>query len=85
MLEESAHNIDMEIASELDKNFTEIAESHYSLSKNWLQAQVLKEKIESCQSCVVLCRNGEEKKISERDLLSAEEYLNSLSYEPLTL
>ena len=29
-------------------------------------------------------QNGEEKKISERDLLSAEEYLNSLSYEPLT-
>ena len=85
MLEESAHNIDMEIASELDKDYTEIAESLYSFGKNWQQAQVLKEKIESCQSCVVLSRNEEEKKISERDLISAEEDLNRLSYEPLTL
>ncbi|GFO32003.1 hypothetical protein PoB_005850800 [Plakobranchus ocellatus] len=44
MLEESTHKIDMQIASALDTDFTEIAESVYSYGKNWTRAEQIKEK-----------------------------------------
>ena len=56
MLEENAHGIDIQIASGLDKDFTDVAESLYSFGKNWQMAQEFKEKFESGQSCVLLSR-----------------------------
>ena len=84
MLEENVHNIDMLIASSLDKNFTDIAESLHSFGKNWQKAQDIKEEIEKFQSHILLSRNEDEKKRSEKKLLSAEDQLDSLSYEPLS-
>ena len=84
LLELAAHDIDINISSQLPEHLTDLGSTLQRYGKEWQRVQYLQEKLEFEQSCLIFSETEEDKAKYQEEVNITEHSLSLITHKDLT-